>query len=227
MVNIHQGHRDRLRKRFLENGLDGFNDHEALELLLFYAVPRVDTNEIAHQLINKYKTLSGVFDASVDGLCETTGLSKNGAVLLKLVPQMLKLYNVDDSICTLDNIKSLKKYFLNEYMGVTSECLKVCCLSETLYPVVCATISKGDVNTVEFEPLKIVEAAIKYNSRNIIIAHNHPNGDCTPSDRDVVATRNLKRILNDLGINLLDHVIVSKRSAVSMKETGYFNLLDK
>ena len=96
-MGIHDGHRERLRKRFLENGLSGFNEINALELLLFYALPRVDTNPIAHALLDRFKNLQGVFGASVEELKEIPGISESSAVLIKMVPEICKLSQVTET----------------------------------------------------------------------------------------------------------------------------------
>ena len=93
--NVHEGHRDRLRQRFLQEGLENFQDHNVLELLLFYSIPRKDTNEEAHNLINRFGSLSGVFDASFEELCEVKGIGENSAALIKIMPELFKKYEVD------------------------------------------------------------------------------------------------------------------------------------
>lgn len=228
MKNLHEGHRERMRNKFLKNGIGAFSEHEVMEMLLYYAVPRVNTNEMAHELLNKYKSISGVLDAPIESLTETKRLSENGAVLLKLIPQILRLYQKGHETMCFDSYDILKDFFKTEFFGAIKEQFRVMCLNENLNIISCELLCEGDVNTVKPEPLKIVELALKNNCRTIIIAHNHPTALSLPSDEDIATTRVMKRILEPLGINLLDHVIVSGFGDVtSMRQGGYMSILDK
>ena len=227
MSTIHEGHRQRLKKTFLENGLKAFNPHTILELLLFYAVPRQDTNVIAHKLINQFKTLSGVFNAPYEQLIKVKGLGENGATLIKLVPQLLSVYSVDmNSNQPMDDIKMICNYFYGCYIGVKTEQLRVCCLDDSLNVVSCVVIQDGGVNAVPINVRKIIETTYHSNCSLIIIAHNHPNGQALPSDADIKVTRQLYHTLKSVGIRLLDHIIVGPNDALSMKDTGYFNIFE-
>lgn len=227
MSTVHDGHRQRLKKTFLEHGLNSFQPHAILELLLFYAVPRQDTNVIAHELLNKFNSLSGVFNAPYEELVKITGLGENGATLLKLVPQLLSVYSVDiNKNQPMNDIKMICSYFYGCYIGVKTEQLRVCCLDDRLNIISCNVIQDGGVNAVPINVRKIVEATYRSNCSMIIIAHNHPNGDALPSDADIKVTRQLYHTLSSVGIKLLDHIIVGPNNALSMKDTGYFNIFE-
>jgi len=227
MENLHAGHRQRLKQQFLDNGLNSFQPHTILELLLFYARPRADTNEIAHLLLNQFKTLSGIFNASLDELVQIKGLGENGATLIKLIPQLLSVYSTDTHAGEqMNSLKTICNYFYGCYIGVKTEQLRVCCLDDNLHIVSCSVIQDGGVNVVALNVRKIVEATYNSNCSMIILAHNHPNGVALPSDADISATRQLHNTLEKVGIKLLDHIIVGKGSAISMKDTGYFNAFD-
>lgn len=226
MENVHDGHRERLRNRFIENGIDAFESHEVLELLLFYALPRINTNDIAHNLLNEFKTLSGVLNAPLEELQRAGKLTQKSAVLLKLVPGILNLYQTELNSDTMDNIKAVTNYFKSCYIGITEEQLRVCCLDDNLRVIACPVVSKGIPNSVPVYTRKIVETAIRHNCSMIILAHNHPNGDSIPSKKDISITKQLLRTLEDIGINLLDHIIVGKPGPVSMKDAGYFSIFD-
>lgn len=227
MENIHAGHRKRLRENFLRNGLASFQPHNVLEFLLFYSRPRVDTNEIAHRLLDRFKSLSGVFNAPYDELIKVEGLGENGAVLLKLVTQLLSVYSVDSTINEpMNNLKTVCNFFYGSYIGARTEQLKVCCLDDNLHVVSCTVVDEGVVNIVPVNIRKIVEATYRSNCSLIILAHNHPNGLALPSDKDIQVTRQLRGILENVGIKLLDHVIVGPKNAISMKESGYFNIFE-
>lgn len=227
MENLHQGHRERLKQQFLTNGLEQFQPHQILELLLFYTRPRIDTNEIAHSLINTFGSLSGVFDAPFEELIKIKGLSDNGAILLKLLPKLLGAYSVNSvENETMNNVKTVCNYFYGCYIGVENEQLRVCCLDDNLHIVACPVIASGTMNAVPINTRKIVEATYRSNCGMIILAHNHPNGEASPSKEDVNITRRLVTVLESVGIKLLDHIIVGPKHAISMRDCGYFSIYD-
>lgn len=227
MENLHEGHRQRLKQQFLDNGLSSFQTHNVLELLLFYARPRADTNEIAHLLLNEFKTLSGVFNAPHEELLKVRGLGENGATLLKLIPQLLSVYSISQNANQpMNSLKAICNYFFGCYIGVKTEQLRVCCLDDNLNIVSCSVVQDGGVNAVPINVRKIVEITFRSNCSLIILAHNHPNGVPIPSDADIKATRQLTNILDTIGIKLLDHVIVGPNNAISMKDAGYFNIFE-
>ena len=227
MENIHDGHRKRVREKFLKSGLESFQPHEILELLLFYGIPRVDTNGIAHELLKKFGNISAVFNASAEDLKAVKGMTDNAVALIKLVPQLLNVYSSDiHNGDAMDNIKTATSYFVSQYIGVTDEEIKVCCLDDNLKVISCSTVIKGTVNSAPVNVRKIVEAAYRSNSSIIILAHNHPNGVPVPSQADITITRQLVGTLSAVGIDMIDHIIVGKNTAVSMKNSGYFNILD-
>ena len=211
--NVHKGHRERVRKKFIKTGFTGFADHEKLELLLFYSRPRIDTNAIAHNLIDKFKTIGGVFDADFDMLKEVDGVDEATAVLLKI------------SLTSMGNYKTACEYFKNQFLGENVEKVRIACVDDKLRLVDCAVISEGTPGTVAVNIRKIVEFTYKNKCESIIIAHNHPNGDLIPSDEDIKATSDLFRTLKPVGIMLLDHIIVAGGQAISLKESGAFTLL--
>ncbi len=227
MENIHEGHRQRLKNQFMDNGISSLLPHQILEMLLFYAIPRSDTNETAHELISKFGSIAGVFNATRDELVKVKGVSDNVVVLLKLIPQLLSVYsseNVKDK--PLTDLATIYEYFASSFLGVMTEQIKLCCLDDNLKVVTCPVIQDGAVNVVPVNVRKLVETVYKSNCSLIILAHNHPNGMAVPSDEDIKVTRQLKQILASVGINLLDHVIVGKSGAISMKYSGYFNTFD-
>ncbi len=226
MENIHGGHRRRMKKKFLENGIEAFAEHEVLELLLYYAIPRTDTNETAHLLIQEFGSLSAVLDAPVQDLMKTGGLTENTATLLKLVPALLNVYSANKSSDVLDNVKAVTAYFQAAFLGVKDEEVKLCCLDDRLHVIACQTIFRGVPESVPISIRKIAETAFRYNCSLLILAHNHPNGESLPSKADISATRQILTALQPLGIQLLDHIVVGKHFPVSMKAAGYFNIFE-
>ncbi|MBQ4095522.1 MAG: RadC family protein [Oscillospiraceae bacterium] len=226
MSGIHNGHRERMREKFLKNGIDVFEEHEVLEMLLYYAVPRVNTNELAHELLRKFKSISGVFNAPIDLLTEFKGLSRTGATLLKLVPSMLRFYPKDLKYENFESIKDFKDFLGQSFRGETKECFKVCYLTNNLRLLTLETLAVGNVDTVRPDVSRIVEIALKYESKAIVISHNHPTAISLPSNEDIAVTRELQRALDMFGIRILDHIIVSGYGDVtSMTQCGYMSIL--
>ncbi|MFT3952583.1 MAG: DNA repair protein RadC [Oscillospiraceae bacterium] len=214
-----------MREKFLTSGIGALAEHEVLEMLLFFTVPRVNTNETAHRLLRQFGSLTGVLDAPADELFRF-GLNENSVVLLKMIPSVLKLYSAQSAAMTLDSIRAISAYFQAAFVGATEEEIKVCCLDDRLSVIACPTVSTGTVKTVTLYARKVVEIAFRHNCALVILAHNHPGGDALPSDADISVTRQLINALAPLGIRLLDHVIVSRTGTTSMKAAGYFNIFD-
>lgn len=224
--SIHQGHRQRLKQKFLENGIEALEPHEALELLLFYSIPQRNTNDIAHELINRFGSLTAVFDAPVKSLCEVKNISENSAVLLKLIPQLLRYYQVTpDKSLSMDNMDFVKKYFSSLYIGVKNEEFKVCCLDNNLQIISCNTLSVGSSSEVVVTARMVAKAAFDANSQHIIISHNHPDTFPKPSKEDITLTNNLIGKLKPIGIDILDHIIVGKGEVLSMRECGAISMI--
>lgn len=224
--NIHQGHRERIKDNFLEGGFDGFHNHEILEMLLFFGIPFKDTNEIAHRLVKTFGGFSNVLNADYDELVKVKGMTKNAAILINMIPQLLKRYVADcDRNIEFTSIKLTLSYFSAQYFGCKNEELKVCCLDDNMRVKICKTVSVGSLDNVEIDLRKIIEVIFRSNSNVVIIAHNHPNSLAKPSDEDINVTKIIKNCFDMLGITLLDHIIIGQNSALSMKTSGYFSLL--
>ena len=220
--NIHQGHRQRLKQKFLENGIEALEPHEALELLLFYSIPQRNT----HELINRFGNLTAVFDAPVKSLCEVKNISENSAVLLKLIPQMLRYYQVTpDKALSMDNMDFVKKYFTSLYIGVKDEEFKVCCLDNNLQVVSCNTLAVGSSSEVVVTARMVAKAAFDSNTQHIILSHNHPDTFPKPTKEDISFTNNLFGKLKPIGIDILDHIIVGKGEVLSMRQCGVMSFL--
>lgn len=222
----HSGHRERMRQKFLKQGsLENFEEHEILELLLFYAIPRKNTNDIAHALIDRFGSLAKVFDADIEVLQEVDGISKNSAIFIKLMPQMCNRYfNAESSTLTFKSTHDFIQFGINQYIGKTKEVLKGLYLNSDNCYVACDTF--GDISNptvVIASANRIIERATKYDSNHLVLFHNHPSGDCTPSKEDIITTKRLSQILSSVNITLLDHIIVSKNIGISMRKTGYMD----
>lgn len=219
---MHEGHRERIKKRFLNEGLDSFEDHQVLELLLFYAIPRKDTNELAHTLINKYGSLSAVFEADPVELATTIGISDNSAVLLSLIPYLSRYYLKDkwSKNEIIDSSTKAGKYLLDLFAGRNYEMFYLICLDVQNKVINASLVHEGTVNEVHIYPRIIVETALRYKANSVILAHNHPSGSIEISIADEEATKKIKLALNAISIQVMDHIIVAGNHYVSFAEKG-------
>lgn len=221
-MSLHDGHRARLKKRFLEYGAEGIDDVNLLELLLFFALPRVDTNETAHELLARFGTIDGVLEASADELLATPGVGENAAVLLKLIPTLAKRYlaakNSIGSI--LASTEDAGDFLLPRFLGERDETVLLVCMDTKMKVVSCRKIASGDVSVAHLSIRKVVEQALAQNAPYVILAHNHIGGFALPSVEDVNATLQLRDALSLVGVTLIDHIVVSGDDFVSMKDDG-------
>lgn len=208
--NPHEGHRDRLRDRYLKEGLLGFPDHNILELLLFYAIPRRDTNEIAHALLEHFGSLSAVFDASVDQLTEFEGIGEKSAVLINLIPKLARAYLMDKETRYphFGDVHKLGTFLVNLYIGETKEKLIVILLNNRAEMIHFETVSEGTVNCTKADISKINDIVHRKNAASFVLAHNHPDGDCRPSSDDIQLTTRIASIFSSIGPPLAEHIVV-------------------
>lgn len=224
--NIHVNHRSRVKNKFVNIGLDSFCEHEVLELLLFYSIPQADTNPLAHKLIEHFGSLDKVFDASIDSLLDVGGIGENTAILIKLVPAIMNQYSKYSSIHSVvirNQIQAMA--YINKLMeNSQKEEFYVLTLDASGNLVSKKQMGSGDASKVEIAIRDITNYCIKNDADRIIIAHNHPKSNCTPSNDDIVMTSKLFNscVLND--IDILDHIIYSKEGTYSFAEE---KLMDK
>ncbi|MCR5138021.1 MAG: DNA repair protein RadC [Oscillospiraceae bacterium] len=217
-----RGHRERVRRRYLDREVDGFEDYEVLELLLFYAIPYKDTKAMAKDLLAHFGSLHEVFDASV-GELRDAGVTENTAILLNLIPKLNQRYENSKMReltvirSTVDAGREACGYFRNRQ----EESVRMLCLNAAGKVLKRLEIAKGDVNAVHFPIRRIVETAINSKAVSVLLAHNHPGGTLTPSQEDLAATEAASKALETVGIRLLDHLIVSGDRYCSLREDGY------
>lgn len=224
MANVHEGHRQRLRDRFLKEGLDGFAPHNVLELLLFYAVPQRDTNELAHRLLARFGSLSGVLDADFDELCQVEGVGANVATLLKLVPGLARRYldDYDENGVVLATIEEVGTFLRPKFIGRNNEMIFLLCM-DSRGVVYGDFIAEGSINAAPMYTRNILEAAMRSHAVSVILAHNHPRGLALPSNADMLATRAVFDALAAAKIRLADHLIFAGSDYVSMRDSGFFS----
>ena len=223
MGNIHEGHRAKMRQRFLVSGLEGFADHEALELLLFYAIPRQDTNPIAHRLMERYGSLSAVLAAPIEDLKKVQGIGESAAILLKAAGQIGSKARMADAEQNrpLTSVEAVGAYLLDRFAGETHEIVYQLCLDRKGKLLACKRLSDGGAASATIDVRKVVENAILTSASTVILAHNHPSGVALPSDEDCAATTGVQRALGTIGVTLVDHIIVADDDFVSMAQSGY------
>ena len=219
-MGLHDGHRQRKRERFLKQGADGLADHEVLELLLYYAIPRRDTNELAHRLIQHFGTLDAVFQAPPEALMQVSGIGENAAVLLNLVPAAQRCARRSVSAeRILNSVERCGAYFMDLLDGQRRELLYQVCLDGKGKLLTCRCIGKGTVSASPVHVRQVVENALYAGASGIILAHNHPSGVALPSAEDRMVTHQVMEALEPLGIRLIDHIVVADNDFVSMAES--------
>lgn len=223
-MSIHDDHRQRVRERFLESGLDGFNDIQVLEFLLFYCIPRKDTNPIAHELLNHFGSLSQVMEAPVEELKKVSGIGENAAVFLQLVTAVGRYYQIDRAkqMKILPTIEDCGKYLIPFFHGQRNETVFLLCLDAKCKVICCKEIGEGSVNSAGVPIRRIVETALGVTATTVVLAHNHPSGLALPSGEDIQTTRRVAAALSAVEISLADHIVVADDDFVSIAQSGYY-----
>jgi len=210
--NVHVGHRARLRRRFVEEGLDAFEDHQVLELLLFFAIPRRDTNELAHLLLRRYGSFASVLEADPLDLASSEGIGEAAATLLSLVPALTRRYSVGrarQARHTLSTSERAAEFLVPFMAGRTEEVFYVVCLDTQCRVIVPALVSEGLLDRAHVEPRAAVEAALRHKAHSVILAHNHPTGRARPTTADHRVTERLVAAFGAIDIAVRDHLIVA------------------
>lgn len=216
------GHRERIREKFASAGLDSFLDHETLELLLTYAVARKDTKPIAWALLKKFGSLAAVLDADPAQLTNVPGVGQNTARFLKLIRAVFKKYSFDEvkERVTIRTPQQVLDYCKASLAGRKEECLEVIYLSVRNTVMSTQVVASGLIDRVAVSPRKIVECALAAKASAIILVHNHPSGDATPSQEDINFTQSVIRAAELFGISVHDHIIIGKGAHYSLKANG-------
>lgn len=225
----HSKHRQRLKKRFHNEGLGNFQPHNVLELLLFFSVSRIDTNDIAHLLIDEFGSLSGVLDAPYESLLKVNGIGEHSATLIKLIPELCRYY-LEDAAANMKIITSSEdaaEYLIPKFVGLKSEHFYLLCLDNRGTIRKCSLISVGGFTYADANMRKIMSEVINSNATSAILAHNHPHGVAVPSSADRETTFNISNLLSSIDVRLSDHIIVSGDDYFAMakhrKYSAYFN----
>ena len=229
--NLHSGHRERVKDRFLREGIDGFEKHNVLELLLFYSIPQRDTNPIAHELLNRFGSLRGVFDATVEELCTVDGVSLHTATLIKLVPAVWgRVASEVDSSEVYDGVSKVGRLLVKRYAGVTVETVFLVLLDNSWHIIDIVNLGVGSVNQVRFDKRTVIEHCIRKNAALAVLAHNHPNGLLVPSDDDLIVTTEIAKALENIHVTFLEHLLVADGKylpLLSKTEGAFWQKVDK
>lgn len=220
----HDKHRERLDKKVLENGIESLEPHEQLEYILFAVIPRGDVNEIAHKLLKRFITLSGVFNADVEQLTEFDGVGTRCAKFLKTMPSLLGIternlkYNQPPRLFTE---KEVSEYASTFFYGKMLEEAYLFSLNSSFRLRSVSRISKGGETHTYIHPKQVVKQAIRDDAAVALVVHNHPSGSANPSYEDIVLSRQLNDAFAAVDIKFLDSVIISGRRSYSIRGNGY------
>ena len=215
-----------MKARYKDHGLDNFNDVNVLELLLFYAIPRKDTNEIAHALLDHFGSLDRVLEASIPELEAVPGVGESSALLISLIPQIMRRYLTVKKSCvsTISGSADAGRYLVPRLMFEKDEKLLLLCLDAKKSVISCINLGSGVVNAVDVNVRKVVENAVRHRANTVILAHNHPGGVALPSREDERLTIEISAALKLVGIPLVDHIIVAGDDYVSFADSGMMSL---
>lgn len=225
MDNIHAGHRERLKQRFEQHGLDALSDIEALELLLYYALPRRDTNIIAHGLLDRFGSFRAVLEADSSELCQVPGVGESAAMLIRLVREMDHRYQLSrrqGGRVLLRGTQEAGDYLMPLFSYSTEETAFAVSLGSARNVIRCHRLASGMSNSVEFSAREIVELALQDKAVFVLLAHNHLSDTALPSRADIKTTLCVRSALRYIGVELTDHIIVCDNDFVSLRDCGQF-----
>lgn len=225
--NLHKFHRQRVRARFIKDGnLDSFEYHQILELLLFYSVPRKDTNELAHKMLNEYGSFHNLLNAKPEDIMKRCKVSEATAVLLSMIPHLTRRYlnSTWDKNVLINSVSIAGEYFYSLLAGQPYESFYMLCLDINKHLIKAVRISEGNVDNSQIYVEKVIDYALLHKTCFAIIGHNHPGGNLKPSSADLGATDKIYTALATINVVLLDHVIVSEENIFSFAKKKLCNL---
>ena len=227
-MSIHDGHRQRMKERFLQEGLDHFEQHQVLELLLFYCIPRKDTNLIAHGLIKRFGSLYQVLEAPVEELSKVDGVGENAATFLALINAVGRYYQINRACAPniLTNVEQCGAYMVPYFQNRRNETVYLLCLDAKCKVLCCKEVGEGSVNSAAIPIRRVVEMALGAGASSVVLAHNHPSGIALPSAEDIATTKRLALALSAVEIQLVDHIVVADGDFVSMAQSGMYRAED-
>ena len=224
-----EGHRQRLRERFLTAGLDGFQDYEVIELLLTLGTPRKDCKDSAKEVLTRFKTLQGVLEASPKELCEVAGIGPKNLFGIKLIKAVADRY-LEKKLVSKDPINNSKELFDYLYHSIRDknrEFFKAIFLDSKNRVIATEILSEGTLTASSVYPREVVHAALNHHAAAVIFAHNHPSGDSKPSQDDIAITRQLVFAGRVMGIMVHEHIIIGNNQYFSFADQGYIAQMNR
>ena len=218
-TSLHAGHRERIRRRFREEGLGGFAEHEVLELLLTFCIARKDVNPLAHELIAQFGSLSAVLEADESELLRVNGVGENTAAMLSLMPELFGVYqrSAMGEKPRVGNLSEAKAYCRSLFFGSHEEMVYMICMDQSGRVIHPALLRRGTVDEVTIYPREVLETVIRYHAHAALLTHNHPSGHVQSSQADIEVTRRISRALEAMDVPLVDHLILGGDQVYSMK----------
>ncbi len=220
----YHGHRQRLRDRFVRSGFAGFADHEIVELLLTLAIPRSDVKKPAKELIERFGSLRGILDAQLDELQAVRGVGEVTPVALKIIREsaMLYLQQRAEGAQVLTNPDALRDFWRLRLGAHRNEVFEVAFLDSGLRLMRGGVerLTEGTIDRAAVYPRRVVEFALQRGAKAVVLAHNHPNGQATPTEQDKDVTRAVVLALEPVSVRVVDHIVVSQDETFSFREAG-------
>lgn len=220
--SLHKNHRKRLRKELIEQSFDdNISDHKVMEALLFYGVPQKDTNNMAHELINKFGSIHGILEANPNDLFQVKGMTERAVTLIKLILPLSRRYHIDKykGRYKFNSVDEIGDYIKKKHYGYREEVFMVTTFTGEGAKISTDIINKGDMTSVAMSIKSIVQCVLKHNAPYAVISHNHVGGTALPSREDLEMTRTLNHTLHQMNVRLLDHIIVAADDYVSLAQS--------
>ena len=224
-----EGHRQRLRERFLSSGLDGFHDYEVIEILLTLGMPRKDCKDAAKEALSRFKTLQGVLEAAPDELCRVAGIGPKNLFGIKLIKAVADRYLKKKLIHkdAINDSKALFDYLYHSIGDKNREFFKVIFLDSKNQIIAADTLSEGTLTASSVYPREVIQQALRHDAAALIFAHNHPSGDPKPSSEDVAITRQLVFACKTMGLVAHEHIVIGDNRYYSFADQGYIERMNR
>lgn len=226
--SVHKNHRRRVKEKFMKHGLETFEEHEVLEMMLFYVIPRRNTNEIAHELIKKFGSIQDVLNASYSSLIKVKGVGIEAACFIKFILGVVRRYveSSDKFVNKFSTRLEINDYLSKKFIGRTEEMIAIVLLDAKKKVLYEGIISDGTHSKVNMNMRKIIELVSFYNAAAIAIAHNHPSGIALPSKEDIDTTKRLKFLFDSLNVYFVDHIIVADDDYISFRDCNFPDIFE-
>ncbi len=220
-VNVHKNHRMKMKTKYYESGFNGMALHNVLEMLLYFGIPQKDTNPMAHELIERFGSFSGVLEAKREQLLTIKGMTDNAACLITMVLPLYKAYiqDLERERKVLSDYKAYAEFFIPKFLDTTNERVYALCLDSKDQVILYRALSEGDFANVNMDLRKLASLVLETQAKKVVICHNHPHGINRPSRADVLVTQNIYNLLEHLKVRLVDHIIIADKTYFAMSRS--------